>query len=124
MEDKNKCVYHGSTFVNLCFHEIKIIMEDGTMLVIPESGVTARCKNENKVSHYIDGVPITVQDIGEVQGVPEEKPNTYYIVSQMVRDALPERKDLLVAGPKVKNIQGYTIGCKSLSTGKKIIRVA
>jgi hypothetical protein len=42
------------------------------------------------------------------------RPATYYIVSQLVKSALPHRFDLLVPAEIVRNSAGIIIGCKSL----------
>jgi hypothetical protein len=41
-------------------------------------------------------------------------PNTYYIVSQIIKNALPHRDDLLVPADVVRDDRGNIIGCKSL----------
>jgi hypothetical protein len=38
----------------------------------------------------------------------------YYIVSAMVRAALPDRKDLLVPSQQVRDDAGRVVGCKTL----------
>ena len=39
---------------------------------------------------------------------------TYYVVSQLVKSALPNRVDLLVPAEVVRNSDGNVIGCRSL----------
>lgn len=52
---------------------------------------------------------------GEVEGLPKYREDVYYIVSRLVKSALPDRKDLLCPGQQVRNETGQVIGCKSLS---------
>ncbi|MEM1711215.1 MAG: hypothetical protein QXU12_02310 [Nitrososphaerota archaeon] len=63
--------------VNLTLHEITIYTDRG-ILSIPPSGRVAR----------IGGIPINRVEYGEVEGLPEPQPNTYYIVSQPALQAL------------------------------------
>ena len=44
----------------------------------------------------------------------DDVPTTYYIVSQLVKNALFSRKDLLVPAEVVRDEQGVILGCKSL----------
>lgn len=62
----------------------------------------------------IDGIPITETKFGEVENLPEFKEGVFYIVSQMVKNALPNRKDLLVPTETVRDRAGRVIGCRSL----------
>jgi hypothetical protein len=61
-----------------------------------------------------DGTPLTKTGFGDVEGLPEYKSGTYYIVSQIVKNALPKRWDLLVPAEVVRDSRGTIIGCKSL----------
>ena len=47
-------------------------------------------------------------------GLGHNRPKRYYIVSQMVKSALPNRKDLLVPADVVRDKQGNILGCKTL----------
>lgn len=60
----------------------------------------------------INGIQISVPEYGEVVNLPEEKKDTYYIVSQMVAAALPDRLDLLYPGELVRDEKGLPVGCK------------
>ncbi len=50
---------------------------------------------------------------GDVEGLPDPRPDTYYIVSAMVRNALPERKDLLSPFDLVRDDEGRVVGCRA-----------
>ena len=58
---------------------------------------------------------MTWQFLGHVTNLPEERPGTFYIVSRMVALAEPERRDLLIPGPLIKEKDGEVIGCKGLT---------
>lgn len=84
-------------FVNCTPHNIKIVDEknhDKIILELPPSGISPRVNSEIVETKTIDGIPFTKMDYSEVSNLPEEKQNTMFIVSKMVADACPERKDL------------------------------
>ena len=51
----------------------------------------------------------------EIVNLPEPKPDTYYIVSKMLAQACPERKDLIFPGTVVRDADGHIIGCIDFS---------
>lgn len=62
-----------------------------------------------------DGVvALTKTVFGEPKGLPAPEEDTYYIVSQLIKSALPEREDLLVPAEVVRDETGNITGCKSL----------
>jgi len=61
-----------------------------------------------------DGTPTSKTEFGDPEGLPDFEQGTFYIVSQMVQTALPERKDLLVPAEIVRDEKGNIVGCKSL----------
>lgn len=104
-------------FVNLTPHEIKLKVQvqahdpvqnqnltqiDGgpfALLRIPPEPVSARVSTVEEVVGLSDagGLIVTVSKhtFGQIEGLPEPKPDTIYIVSGMVRDALEGRQDVL-----------------------------
>lgn len=103
-------------FKNLTPHAINILDDQGQeILVVPASGVIARCSQREEVLSVIDGITVTRQTFGEVQDLPEPEEGTNYIVSRLVASALPERRDLLIPGPLVRDDQGQPRGCRGLS---------
>jgi hypothetical protein len=84
-------------------------------LVILSSGV-ARVSSERVVVETIDvdGVPVPIgvtRFAGDVVGLPDPAPDTLYIVSALVMNALPNRTDLVVPALPVRNDSGQVIGC-------------
>lgn len=65
-----------------------------------------------KVGFIHQNVPLFNRVLGEVEGVPKYNYGTYYIVSLMVRDAMPEREDFITVGELVRSENGKIIGCK------------
>lgn len=96
-------------FVNLTPHEI---METTTGLRFPSSGLLARVSVEYMKNGEINGIPLFEAQYGEVEGLPEPKRGTVYIVSSLVLDAVKGKRDDIVApGELVRNEEGQPIGC-------------
>lgn len=58
-------------------------------------------------------VPVTKTVFSEPVGLPEYAPDKYYVVSQIVKNALPDRRDLLVPAEVVRDDSGNIVGCYS-----------
>lgn len=101
--------------INMTPHPVNILDgENNEMVVIPASGQTIRLQSRTERDGDINGIPISKTVFGEPEGLPEENCDTYYIVSQLVKSALPDRKDLLVPAEVVRDGYGNIIGCRSL----------
>lgn len=89
-----------------------------TLASFQASGETIRLKAETvKVGdievHEGFSVPTTKTVFSEPVGLPEYTEGTYFIVSQLVKTALPNRKDLLVPAEVVRDKDGKILGCLS-----------
>jgi hypothetical protein len=62
----------------------------------------------------IEEVPTSRTEYGEPVGLPEFREGIFYVVSALVKSALPDRKDLLVPAEVVRDQSGNIIGCRSL----------
>ena len=51
----------------------------------------------------------------EITGLPEPKPDTYYIVSKILAQACPERTDLIIPGTMVRSTDDHVVGCIDFS---------
>lgn len=102
-------------FVSLLPHKISVICSDGTVRVIAPSGAVARCSVTDEIVDVIDGMYITQQRFGEVIGLPKPERGVAFIVSRMVAAAVPERHDLYIPGPLIRDTEGVVIGCNGLS---------
>lgn len=80
--------------INLTPHDV-VIRENGRDMVIPRSGKVARVKETVVHRETIDGVQITDICYNETLNLPEQRDNTYYIVSIVVAYANFDRRDLL-----------------------------
>ncbi len=79
------------------------------------SGQTTRLAVATVPQRPIDGIPTSVTVFGEPIGLPKQADGTYYIVSQMVKSACPERDDLLVPADVVRDDNGNIIGCRGFN---------
>lgn len=62
----------------------------------------------------IDGCLITETKFGKPENLPDEEPGTYYIVSQMIKNKLSHRKDLLVPTDVQRNANNSIMGARAL----------
>lgn len=105
--------------INKTPHAINIVDEDGNVIqgFLPV-GEPARVKTKiTKLPYVIDGIPLVTVEVDQasVVGLPEVAEGVYYIVSQMVYDALSERSDLLVPADLVRDAGGNIIGCRAFT---------
>ena len=103
-------MYSLPEVVNLTPHAIQVVGYEE----IPASGVAPRVAMKTKAAGFITGLPISTTEYGEVQGLPEKMEGVYLIVSKMLKDACPDRDDLLYPAELVRDDKGNIIGCKSL----------
>lgn len=75
-------------FVNLTPHTVNIIDINGEEVSIPASGQQARIEMSIIPETVINNVQISKQTAGNVTGLPELKPDTLYIVSALVAQAV------------------------------------
>lgn len=107
--------------VNKTPHAINIRTMTGQVLVLPPDPDPIRLE-ETRERAYILGsdsvAPVEVLHItyGTSQALPPVEQDTYYIVSQLVARAYPQRTDFLTPGPAVRDEQGTIVGCRGLAT--------
>ena len=106
-----------TTFVNLTPHVINVIGEGGTT-VIPTAGTVARVSVNYTTLRVEGGAEMLRPEFGEVLDLPEPQEGVIYIVSGMVRSAVPDRLDVVSPGPLVRDEQGRPIGCEGLATNE------
>jgi hypothetical protein len=99
--------------INLTPHNITVI-GDKESLIIPPAGKVARVISQSIQTGTVDNVPIFATTFGDIQDLPEPQDNDFFIVSAMVRSALPDRKDILSPGDLVRDHNGNVIGCRGL----------
>lgn len=107
--------------VNLTPHTINLMPAGptGPVVTIPPSGQVARCTVDRVQvgTVTVDGIsiPINQTRFGQVEYLPEPQPDTIYIVSALVAQAVPDRSDVFVVDDAVRDEQGRIIGARALA---------
>lgn len=102
--------------VNLTPHILNIVTESGAIISVEPSGEVARCSVTNTPVRILpNGVTCYKTVYGEVTGLPEEQEGVIYVVSGLVRGAVPTRLDVASPGELIRNEEGQPVGCNGLS---------
>ena len=83
-------------------------------LTIPPSGTVARVSVQLADAGTHDGVALVRGNYGEVTGLPPQEDGVLYVVSALVRAALPHRSDLASPAKLVRDEKGNITGCEAL----------
>jgi hypothetical protein len=107
--------------INLTQHDVNLYVKIGTddaaaIVAIPPAGMVARCSVRREKVGEVGGIPVNRAGFGDVEGLPDPQPDTYYIVSALVAQACPDRHDLLLPDDTIRDDQGRIIGCRALAT--------
>ena len=101
--------------INLCPHPVCVQHANGETSTIPSSG-NARVTVEAQLAGSVELEGHVVQVVeglyGPVTGLPDATPNCAFIVSHMVRMALPRRQDLLSPAEILRDAQGGIVACR------------
>jgi hypothetical protein len=104
--------------INLTPHEINLIVDDGATMAFPPQPESARCDVNRQAKsplRFMDkNIPVNSSKFGTVIGLPEPELGKIFIVSRIIAEALPERRDLYYPDELVRNEVGKIIGCRSL----------
>ena len=109
--------------VNLCPHEIDLILDDGAEVLLPPCAKPARAAMERTLDRVVRlelesgpiDVPLSTVEMGDVSELPPPADDTWYVVSLVVAYAYPERSDLLVPDDLVRDEAGRVVACQALS---------
>lgn len=107
--------------VNLTPHALNLMPEgpDGPTVTIPPSGIVARCTVDRVQvdTVTVDGIsiPVNQTQFGTVTGLPDPQPDTIFVVSALVAQAVPDRQDVFIVDDAVRDDQGRIIGAKALA---------
>ena len=113
--------------INLTPHTINVRRDDGSFVAFQPSGQVARVTvslapvdvfDYSKALQELslaDGILISSQEFGVVTGLPDPETDTLYLVSALVRTAVPHRFDVLSPGELIRNEAGQPIGCDGLT---------
>lgn len=88
---------------------IRVIPSEGTPATAPRVGVN------HVPAGAVAGVPLFRAAFGEVYNLPAPVEGTIYIVSALVANAAPDRKDLATVLGGVKDTAGRVCGCVGLA---------
>lgn len=100
--------------VNLTPHPINVITDAGVHTFSP-SGTVARCSSQSVQVGNLNGIPLFSTSFGGVQDLPVPQDGVMFIVSALVRQAVPNRKDLASPGDLVRDDNGNPVGCRGLN---------
>lgn len=118
------------TIINCTPHDVHVLKGGATVAqTFKQSGKQIRLRDKftyltgmstvdgsiKDAAKPINLTPIVNTKYGKVTEIPEEEGDTYYIVSRIVRSALPDRSDLLVPVDLVRDANNRIIGCRALS---------
>jgi hypothetical protein len=80
----------------------------------PASGMIARCAESTTPAGEFAGLPLVHRAYGAVENLPHPAPDTLYIVSALVREAVPWRTDVASPGDMLRDAEGRILGCTNL----------
>lgn len=116
MSNTHKLINPDTQIINRTPHDIDIVDNDGNLIVRHKSTGAARVEQNVKfIGFSSDGTAFFESTFGKVIGLSEEAIDTVFIVSSIVKAALPERKDLVVPTGFVRNDKGMIIGATGLT---------
>lgn len=100
--------------INLTPHDINIVDSNLNVINTFKSEGIARVSANSVLKGYIKDINIYSTQYGEVTGLPDQQEGTYYIVSMLVKQALPNRTDLFSPSQLQRDSKGQPIGCLGL----------
>lgn len=101
--------------INCTPHPVTMCDDNGVIYrTFPRGEIIPRLSVIVGKANSIDGIPTTKSTFSECLNLPQKKKGVFYIVSQMVKNAYPNRKDFLVPTEIVRDKNNNIIGCKSL----------
>lgn len=103
-------------FTNLTPHDITVyLLGYGRTKVFSRSGKVARVSQKfekfGTVCNEGNDIPLFRSQLGDVIDLPESEENNYFIVSAMVKQAAPDRLDLVSPGELLRDDKGQVVGC-------------
>ena len=126
-------VMQTSSVVNLTPHSVNVVSKDGDIATsFAPSGTIARVSVAETAAGVITvpvpaetagetwsyDIPLITSTYGDVTGLPEPIFGTVYIVSAMVRLAVPTRRDVVSPAGLVRDGAGMVIGCRQFERNR------
>lgn len=106
-------------FLNLTPHPLNIFNETGALVLRLDPAPnmrTPRVVQLDRTVGDLDGIPLYRSEFGTVSNLPPPQEGVVYIVSRMVRQAVPPtRTDIVCPGGALRDERGNIIGARGLS---------
>ena len=119
------CTPHDVAIYNtsdLILNNGRLYLHEKADMEYPEPLRVYPAANEPARVHFVQGDPGTADGIlvyrwapYGITGLPDAKPDTYYIVSKMLAQACPEREDLIFPGTLIYDAEDNVVGCIDFS---------
>lgn len=109
------------TIINLTPHDIHLHLPTGEVVTYPainkDNPARAQMRSTQVASVEVSGeiIPITRNEYGTLENVPDPIAQTLFIVSALAAQAAPWRMDLIIPSEPVRNDKNQVIGCRSFS---------
>lgn len=103
-----------ATLINLTPHVLNVVDQDGTLVTVPPSGTVARVSTSSTAVFVVNNILVSRSVRGEVQDLPDPQDGVFFLVSMAVRDAVPDRQDVLSPGDLLRGPDGQPTGCNGL----------
>lgn len=106
-------------FLNLTPHPLNIYNETGSLVLSLDPAPnmrTPRVVQLDRTVGNLGGIPLFKSEFGAISNLPPPQAGVVYIVSRMVRQAVPEeRTDIVCPGGALRDDRGSIIGARGLS---------
>jgi hypothetical protein len=109
--------------INATPHDIDLFDDSGKKVLRTfkhNENALIRMEEDRESADSIDGVKTIELSFGKAN-VPEEKEGTFYIVSNLIANAHPNRRDLLTPALSVRDKDGNIVGCRALGRSKNSV---
>ena len=90
------------------------IHSNGKVTVVPPSGQVARVTTSYNKVNTVAGIDVYSCVYGNVDGLPEPQDGKIFVVSGVVKSAVPDRLDVMSPGELIRDSDGKPIGCNGL----------
>lgn len=104
----------NKNIVNLTTHELTFFTKE-EITRIPSSGIQVRVKITKEKIGEVNGLIVNRIIYGEVEGLPDRREDTIYVVPAAVAKAVPERDDVFYVDNVVRDYHGRIVGCTGLA---------
>jgi len=100
-------------FVNLTPHTLNI-HSNGNVTDIAPSGEIARVSTSYNHTNTVAGINVYSCVYGDINDLPEPQDNKIFVVSGVVKSAVPNREDVMSPGELIRDENGKPIGSNGL----------